>query len=65
MKTKKLSVERHQSRVGFIFLIPYLIGLVYFFIIPFAKTVFYSFNDVSVRTARNDLNAVSALGIEI
>ncbi len=50
MKTKKLSVERHQSRIGFIFLIPYLIGLVYFFIIPFAKTVFYSFNDVSVRT---------------
>lgn len=50
MKSKKrLSVERHQKRAGFLFLIPYLIGLIYFFIIPFGKTVFYSFNDVLIR----------------
>ena len=49
-KNKRLSVEKHQNKVGFILLIPYMIGLIYFFIIPLIKTIYFSFNDVSIRT---------------
>ena len=48
-KNKRLSVEKHQNKVGFLLLVPYMIGLIYFFIIPMIKTVYFSFNDVSIR----------------
>lgn len=49
-RKKKLSVERRQARTGWIFLLPWLIGLIYFFIMPFIESVIYSFNDVSINT---------------
>ena len=48
-KNKRLSVEKHQNKVGFLLLVPYMIGLIYFFIIPLVKTIYFSFNDVSIR----------------
>ena len=48
MKKKTLSVEKRQTRAGWLFALPWLIGLVYFFIIPFAQSVWYSFNDVKI-----------------
>ena len=48
MKRKTLSVEKRQTRAGWLFALPWLIGLVYFFIIPFAQSVWYSFNDVKI-----------------
>lgn len=49
-RKKKLSVEKRQARTGWIFLLPWLIGLIYFFIMPFIESVIYSFNDVSINT---------------
>lgn len=48
MKRRTLSVEKRQTRAGWLFALPWLIGLVYFFIIPFAESVWYSFNDVKI-----------------
>ena len=48
MKRKPLSIERRQTRAGWVFALPWLIGLVYFFIIPFAQSIWYSFNDVKI-----------------
>ena len=48
MKKKTLSVEKRQTRAGWLFALPWLIGLVYFFVIPFAQSVWYSFNDVKI-----------------
>lgn len=52
---KPLSIERRQTRAGWLFALPWLIGLVYFFIIPFAQAIWYSFNDVSISTQREGL----------
>ena len=34
---------------GIIFILPWLIGFIFFFIIPIINTIIYSFNNVSVR----------------
>ncbi len=48
MKRKPLSVERRQTRAGWIFALPWLIGAVCFFIVPFFQSIWYSFNDVKI-----------------
>ena len=50
IKHKPLSIERKQTLAGWVFLLPWLIGLIYFFIIPFFESVWYSFNDVKLNT---------------
>ena len=63
MKRKPLSVERRQARAGWIFALPWLIGLVYFFIVPFVQSVWYSFNDVKIATDQQGL-AYTFAGLE-
>lgn len=63
MKRKPLSVERRQARAGWIFALPWLIGLVYFFIVPFVQSVWYSFNDVKIATDQQGL-AYTFTGLE-
>ena len=48
MKRKPLSVEKRQTRAGWIFALPWLIGAVFFFIVPFFQSIWYSFNDVKI-----------------
>lgn len=48
LRRKPLSIEKRQTRAGWVFALPWLIGLIYFFIIPFAQSVWYSFNDVNI-----------------
>ena len=45
---RRLSVERRIKRVGWLFLLPWLVGLVFFFLIPFIQSVVFSFNRVSI-----------------
>lgn len=47
---KKLRLTRDMRRqlFGLLFLSPFFIGFIMFFLIPLAKTVFYSFNSISV-----------------
>ncbi len=45
---RRLSVERRIKRVGWLFLMPWLVGLVFFFLIPFIQSVVFSFNRVSI-----------------
>ena len=56
MKRKPLSIEKRQTRAGWIFALPWLIGLVYFFIIPFMESVWYSFNDVKIAASQQGLS---------
>lgn len=55
MKRRPLSIERKQTRAGWIFALPWIIGLVYFFIIPFIQSIWYSFNDVKLSTENQGL----------
>lgn len=49
MKTKKYrGVEQLQSHYGRMFVLPWEIGLVLFFLVPLIKSIYYSFCDVSI-----------------
>lgn len=53
MRNKKpKGVETLKSRYGFLFTLPWLIGLVVFFIIPIIQSVIYSFSDLSVDAGK-------------
>ncbi len=51
-KLLKMSYERRQGLVGYVFLIPWIIGTAIFFCYPFFHTVWLSFCDVSFDTGR-------------
>lgn len=51
-KLFKMSYERRQGLVGYVFLIPWMIGTAIFFCYPFFHTVWLSFCDVSFDTGR-------------
>lgn len=48
-KRRPMSLERKTKWAGFVFLIPWIIGTLYFFIVPFIQSVRYSFNNVILR----------------
>lgn len=55
-KTKKprriLSYERRKQLYGYGFISLWLIGTLFFFLIPLVKSLWYSFNDVTIDTGR-------------
>lgn len=49
-QSKKLrSIEDKKARVGFLFILPWIIGLVYFFFIPLGKSFIYTFHKLTIR----------------
>lgn len=48
-KTAKKSVEAARTRVGYTFVIHWLLGLLLFFIVPLVNSIWYGFNDVLIR----------------
>lgn len=65
----KLSYERRRGLVGYVFLIPWIIGTLVFFIYPFLQSVVFSFSDVTfdnqkVITKFVGLNVYKAVFIE-
>lgn len=42
--------EKEKSLVGFLFILPWLVGAIWFFVIPFIDSFLYSFNDVKIVT---------------
>lgn len=51
-KSAKKSVETARTRMGYTFVIHWLVGLFVFFLYPLAKSVWYSFNNVLVRPGK-------------
>ena len=45
---KRLSLETKSNIAGYLFLLPWILGAVKFFVIPFVKSVFYAFSNVSL-----------------
>ena len=48
---KKNSIERRNSRNGFLFVLPWCIGILLFFIRPIIQAIYFSFSDVKVGTS--------------
>ncbi len=49
MKRKRAGFERRRARSGFLFVLPFVIGLLLFFIKPLCDTIWYSFATLSVN----------------
>lgn len=56
---KKLSIERRNSRNGFFFTLPWIIGVMLFFLIPMVQSVLFAFSDVKVGTGGFELKFVA------
>lgn len=48
---KKRSIENRNSRNGFLFILPWLIGFLLFFFVPMFQTMAFSFSDVGITTS--------------
>lgn len=48
-KNAKGSIESTRTRIGYTFVIHWLIGMAVFFLYPLAKSLWYSFNDVWIK----------------
>ena len=56
MKSKKpRGFESRKALYGFLFTLPWVIGLVLFFVIPIVQSVIYSFSDLSVKAGSIDV----------
>lgn len=45
---KQLGHRKRQSLYGFLFILPWIIGIACFFVTPFVQTIFYSFNTLTI-----------------
>ncbi len=48
MKRKTLSVEKIKARYGYIFLLPWIIGMLLFFLFPIFQSMFFSFTRLNI-----------------
>lgn len=51
-KSVKRSLERTRMRVGYTFVIHWLFGLLWFFVVPVVKSFWYSFNNVIIKPGK-------------
>ncbi len=58
MKKSGLTNQHRKAVTGFCFVLPWIIGFVYFFFIPFLKAVFYSFSSIKITSNGFDLKWV-------
>lgn len=57
-KRRTASLERRQQRWGLMFVVPFLIGLLFFVAVPFVKAVSFSFCDLKIVESGYELNPV-------
>ena len=57
-KTKTKGIEARRSRDGFLFIVPWIIGIIIFFIVPLVKSIIYVFTDVNIN-AMGDFELVN------
>lgn len=48
---KRMSLERKTNLSGYVFMLPWIIGAIFFFIVPFIESVLYSFSEVTLDEA--------------
>ena len=50
MKKQRLSLQRKRALSGWVFITPFLIGFLYFFLVPLIKSVIYSFSSIKMSS---------------
>ena len=61
-RNKQYSLARKQNRAGWLFVLPFLIGFVIFFLKPMIERFWYTFNDVTMGTGDTTFKVVSPDG---
>ena len=54
--SSKIKYDKRQAIWGIVFIIPLMIGFVYFFLIPFCTTIIYSFSNVKNMGTNSETN---------
>lgn len=54
--SSKIKYEKRQAIWGIVFILPLMIGFVYFFLIPFCTTIIYSFSNVKNMGTNSETN---------
>ena len=49
-KRRNRGIESLKSRYGFMFVTPWTIGIIIFFLVPLVQSIIYSFNEVTVTS---------------
>lgn len=52
MKKTVMSLERKRSLTGYLYLIPWLLGILLFFLYPLFITIYYSFSNINMSTLK-------------
>ena len=58
MKKKHIGVEELKSRNGFMFTLPWLFGMIVFFMAPIIMSICFSFAELSTGTGSVEINLV-------
>ena len=48
-KSERTVMQKRRSRAGFLYILPWLIGAVFFFVVPVVKSWVYAFSDIDLR----------------
>lgn len=48
-KSSKNSLERNRARAGYTFIAHWVLGIILFFIVPLANSIWYGFNEILIR----------------
>ncbi|MFW5787901.1 MAG: carbohydrate ABC transporter permease, partial [Halanaerobiales bacterium] len=54
----QLSLKQRKSLGGYLFIIPFFLGFVFFFLYPFLQSITFSLNDLEVSSAGYELNFI-------
>lgn len=58
MRRKRLSVEKTKARYGYVFLAPWIFGMLLFFIFPIVESAYFSFTKLSIEDSGISTKAV-------
>lgn len=48
-KRKSASLQKKQARAGYVFILPWVVGFLFFFLKPFIQSFWFTFNDVTMN----------------
>src|SRR5690554_122517 len=56
--TTHIAMEKRRAIAGYVFISPFLLGLIFFFLYPFLQSVIFSFNSIQIGTQGYEMTGV-------
>ena len=58
LRPKQTATQKRNERWGWLFILPWAIGTLYFFIIPMCQAAIYAFNDIEMKNGTTNFTWV-------